>query len=147
MRPTVQTIKLASKKQFELIDITDKVKAVVASSGVSSGMVTVFAPHTTAAVRLNHKEPLLMQDIMKTLYRVAPVDINYSHDLFEIRSGGSAEERSNGHAHVKAFLLGSSETIPVEEGQMTIGPRQSIFFVELDGARERNVVVSVAGES
>ena len=142
----IEKLQVTSKKQFELIDITDKVKTIVEESGINDGLVAIFAPHTTASIRLNHNEPLLIQDIMKTLYRVAPVDINYSHDLFEIRSGVEANERSNGHAHVKAFFLGSSETIPLTAGKMILGPRQSIFFVELDGGRERKVVVSVSGE-
>ena len=142
----IEKLQVTSKKQFELIDITDKVKTIVEESGINDGLVAIFAPHTTASIRLNHNEPLLIQDIMKTLYRVAPVDINYSHDLFEIRSGTEANERSNGHAHVKAFFLGSSETIPLTAGKMILGPRQSIFFVELDGGRERKVVVSVSGE-
>ena len=80
-------------------------------------MAVVFCPHTTAAVRLNHFETLLMQDIMKTLYRLVPIDTNYSHDLFEVRQNVAPNERSNGHAHVKAFLLGSSETLIVENAR------------------------------
>jgi len=139
----IEKLKLKSQKQFELIDITEQVKSAVSKSGLKNGTVTVFTPHTTASVRLNHNEPLLLQDLMKMLYRLVPIDENYSHDLFEIRTGIKANERSNGHAHVKAFLLGSSETVPVENGQMLLGDRQSIFFVELDGAREREAVVSV----
>jgi secondary thiamine-phosphate synthase enzyme len=142
----IEKLKLKTQKQFELVDVTEKVKMVLASSGIASGTVTVFAPHTTAAVRINHNEPLLIQDIIKMIYRLVPVDQNYSHDLFEIRSGIEAGERSNGHAHVKAFLLGSSETIPVENKQMQLGNKQSIFFVELDGGRERQVMVAVSGE-
>jgi secondary thiamine-phosphate synthase enzyme len=146
MKSKHQRIQLTSKKQFEVIDITTKVEEVLKSSSVVNGMVVVFSPHTTAAIKLNHNEPLLLQDIMKMLYRTAPVDINYSHDLFEIRTGIDATERSNGHAHVKAFLLGSSETIPVENKVMVLGQKQSIFFVELDGGRDRNVIVEVTGE-
>lgn len=141
-----QKLILESKKQFELIDLTGKVGEVLNSSGITNGTVTVFSPHTTAAIKLNHNEPLLIQDIMKMLYRIVPVDINYSHDLFEIRTGIEAGERSNGHAHVKAFLLGSSETIPVADKKMMLGDRQSIFFVELDGGRMRDVVVQIVGE-
>lgn len=129
-----------------MIDVTAQVKAVLESSGVSSGIVSVFAPHTTAAIRINHNEPLLMQDIIKMIYRLVPVDIDYSHDLFETRLGVEPGERSNGHAHVKTFLLGSSETIPVLDKQMQLGPKQSIFLVELDGTREREIVVTALGE-
>lgn len=141
-----QKLFLTTKKQFEAIDITNEVKAVIVNSGVKEGNVLVFSPHTTASVRLNHNEPLLLQDLMKLLYRIAPVDLNYSHDLFEIRTIVDANERSNGHAHVKAFLLGSSETIPIAKGDLVKGEKQSIFFVELDGGRDRDVVIQVSGE-
>ena len=146
MQNTIQKIPLESKKQFEIIDITDRVKKIVADSGVLNGIALVFCPHTTAAVRLNHNEPLLMQDIMKTLYHLVPIDANYSHDLFEVRQNISANERSNGHAHVKAFLLGSSETLSIEGGSLMLGAKQSIFFVELDGGRTREVQVKILGE-
>lgn len=139
-------IPLETKKQFEIIDITQNVLAILKESGVVNGQILVFCPHTTASIRMNHAEPLLMQDIMKMMYRLAPVDINYAHDVFEIRENVSIGERSNGHAHVKAFLLGASETIPVENANAILGERQSVFFVELDGARKRDYVVQVMGE-
>ena len=138
-------IAVETKTQYEIVDITDEVKDLVKESGVLEGVAVVYAPHTTAAIRINHHEPLLIQDIMKMLYRLVPVDINYSHDFFEIRKQLKDDERSNGHAHVKAFLLGASETIPVVGGELVLGDRQSIFFVELDGGRERRAVVQVLG--
>ncbi len=141
-----RTIALETKKQFELVDITSLVQTAVVNSGIKDGCATIFSPHTTAAIRLNHNEPLLMQDIMKTLYRLVPLDISYSHDLFEVRQNVAPNERSNGHAHVKAFLLGSSESLIVEKGQLALGGKQSIFFVELDGGREREIKVKIIGE-
>lgn len=146
MKTYTATIGVDTKKQFELIDLTAKVTEVVKASGVQQGIVVIFNPHTTAAVRVNHNEPLLLQDIMKTLFRLVPVDISYSHDLFELRENPELGERSNGHAHVKAFLLGSSESLIVENAQLVLGPKQSIFLVELDGGRARNVRVQIVGE-
>ncbi len=146
MKTKLQKIFITTKKQFEVIDITEEVIEAVVNSKVNEGQVTVFAPHTTASIRLNHNEPLLIQDIMKMLYRIAPVDINYSHDIFEIRQNVDANERSNGHAHVKAFLLGSSETIPIQKGKIVKGEKQSIFLVEFDGGRDRTIVIQVMGE-
>lgn len=142
----VEKIKLKTQKQFELIDLTGKINSILGSSGINAGTVTVFSPHTTAAIRINHNEPLLAQDLFKMIYRLFPIDINYSHDLFENKLGIASEERSNGHAHVKAFMLGSSETIPVADKKMMLGGKQSIFFVELDGGRDREVVVQITGE-
>lgn len=136
-------ISITTKKQFELIDITEKVSSVVTESGCDSGIAVVYNPHTTAAIRINHNEPLLMQDVMKMLYRTIPIDINYSHDLFEMRQQVATNERSNGHAHVKAFLLGSSETIPINSGKLALGDKQSVFFVELDGGRSRDVHIYI----
>ena len=139
-------VDLRTDKQFQIINITDQIKAVIAESGVKNGQVLVFCPHTTAGLRLNHDEPLLHQDIMKMMYRLVPVDVNYAHDVFEIRENVSVGERSNGHAHVKSFLLGSSETIPIENSQLILGQRQSVFFVEMDGGRSRDYIVQVMGE-
>jgi secondary thiamine-phosphate synthase enzyme len=146
MQTYFKKIQLETKKQFEIIDITVQVQTAVLESKIKSGLALVFCPHTTAAVRLNHNEPLLMQDIMKMFYRLAPIDISYSHDLFEVRQNVAPNERSNGHAHVKAFLLGSSETLPVNNGAPALGSKQSVFFVEFDGGRSREVHVKIIGE-
>lgn len=137
---------IETQKQFEIVDITGHTHKAVLESGIQNGIALIYCPHTTAAVRINHNEPLLMQDFMKTLYRMVPIDQSYSHDLFEVRTNLAANERSNGHAHVKAFLLGSSESIPVEKSNLGLGAKQSVFFVELDGGRSREVHIKVIGE-
>lgn len=142
-----KTIEVTSSKQFELIDITDPVSAVVAESGVNLGMALIYNPHTTASIRLTHNEPMLVQDIMKMLYRAVPLEENYSHDLFEMRNEVEVNERSNGHAHVKSFLLGNSQTIPISSGKLALGSKQTLFFVECDGGRKRNFNVVIYGES
>lgn len=139
-------ISLETKKQFEIVDITGHIQKTVIDSKVKSGLLTVFCPHTTAAIRLNHNEPLLIQDIMKTLYKLVPIDVSYSHDLFEVRQTVTPNERSNGHAHVKTFILGSSETLIVEKGAAMLGGKQSVFFVEFDGGRPREIYLKIVGE-
>jgi secondary thiamine-phosphate synthase enzyme len=146
LKINTKRLSIQTTKQFEAVDITEAIKQVLTESGVKNGSVLIFSNHTTAAIRINHNEPLLLQDQMKMLYRLVPVDINYAHDVFEIRENVSVTERSNGHAHVKAFMLGSSETIPVSEGKLLLGNSQSIFFVELDGSRDRDYIVQVMGE-
>lgn len=146
MKTFSKTLTLETKKQFEMVDITTYVKTAAVESGVKEGLVTVFSPHTTAAIKINHNEPLLMQDFMKALYRLVPLDISYSHDLFEVRQNVAPNERSNGHAHVKTFFLGSSESLVLEKGELFLGPRQSIFFVETDGGRSRQLKIKIVGE-
>lgn len=146
MKQLFKKVALETKRQFELVDVTPMVETCVREAGIASGIALVYSPHTTAAIRLNHHEPLLAQDIMRSIYHLIPVDVNYSHDLFEMRQNAAPNERSNGHAHVKAFWHGSSETIPVEQSKLMLGEKQSIFFVEFDGGRPRDFWVKVIGE-
>lgn len=135
-----------TKTQIEFVDITDRVQEIVERSGVREGTVTIFSPHTTMSIAINHNEPLLLQDFMRILYKTVPVDDQYSHDLFELRRGSKSDGRSNGHSHCKAILLGASETILVGRAKLVLTELQSIFAVEFDGARKRDVIVQVMGE-
>lgn len=141
-----ERIEFETKTQIEFIDITDKVEDIVDRSGVREGQVVVFVPHTTMGVAINHNEPLLLQDFMRVLYKAVPVDDQYSHDLFELSRNSKSDGRSNGHAHCKQILLGSSETVFVERGKLVLTELQSVFAVEFDGSRKRDVIVQVMGE-
>lgn len=145
MRIHKQTIAVESTTQIDFLDITDRVRDIVKESGIRQGQVIVFVQHTTMSVGINHNEPLLMQDFMRMLYRLAPVDDHYSHDLFELKKERPSDGRSNGHSHCKALLMGSSETILIERGELLLSSLQSIFAIEFDGARKRDVVVQVMG--
>jgi secondary thiamine-phosphate synthase enzyme len=141
-----ERIDLESKAQIEFMDITNQVEEIVERSGIREGQALVYVPHTTMGVAINHNESMLLQDFMRVLYKIVPVDAQYSHDLFELRrQSGTADGRSNGHSHCKAILLGNSETIPVEKGKLILTERQNIFAVEFDGSRKRDVIVQVIG--
>lgn len=141
-----QKIEVSSKTQIEFIDITDKIEEVISKSGIREGQVLVYCPHTTASIVVNHNEPMLIQDFMTVLYRLAPVSDRYSHDLFELNKQSKSDGRSNGHSHCKAIILGSvSVVLPVEKGKMMITERQNIFIAEMDGARTREVIVQAMG--
>lgn len=140
-----QKIELKTTTQIEFIDITEKVEEVIEKSGVREGQVLVFTTHTTSSIVINQNESMLVQDFMRTLYRIAPVSDRYSHDLFELNRANSSDGRSNGHSHCKAILLGTSEVVPIEKGKMMISEKQSIFFVEMDGSRKRDFLVQVIG--
>lgn len=138
---------MESKNQIEFMDITDKIHEIIDNSGIREGQVVVFSSHTTMGVVINHNETMLMQDFMRVLYRIVPVEDHYSHDLFELRNSTvRSDGRSNGHSHAKAMLIGSSETIPIFKGKMMLGHRQSIFAVEFDGSRKRDITIQVIGE-
>jgi len=146
MKIVRKRIEFETSTQIEFVNITDRVEEIVANSGIREGQVTLFSPHTTMGVVINHAEPLLLQDFMRILYKLVPVDDQYSHDLFELRRGARSDGRSNGHSHCKALLLGSSETILVERGKLLLTALQTVFAVEFDGARKRDIIVQVMGE-
>jgi secondary thiamine-phosphate synthase enzyme len=141
-----QTIEKESKSQIEFVDITVEVAEVVTASKIQNGQVLVYSGHTTAGIAINENESLLLQDFQRLLYKLVPVDERYSHDLFELKRVTRSDGRSNGHSHCKNLLIGASEIVPVENGKMLLGGLQSIFLVEMDGARKRSIVVQVMGE-
>ena len=136
-----------TQKAPEFIDITDWVSQCVAQSKVSNGFAIVYSKHTTAAVKINENEPLLLEDMAKLLEQFSPREGKYSHNDFSIRTVNmTPDEAPNGHAHLQHLLLGTSETVPVIDGLMQFGRYQSIFFIELDHPRHREVLVQVVGE-
>ncbi len=141
-----ERIEFETKTQIEFVDITDRMEEILERSGIREGQAIVFVPHTTMGVAINHNEPMLLQDFMRVLYKAVPVDDQYSHDLFELSRNAKSDGRSNGHAHCKQILLGSSETVLVERGKLVLTELQSVFAVEFDGSRKRDVIVQVMGE-
>jgi secondary thiamine-phosphate synthase enzyme len=140
------SIKLETQKAPEFVDITDRVKELVAKSGVQNGFAIVFSRHTTAAVKINENEPLLLQDMEQFLERISPRNGSYRHNDFTVRTVNMTEEECpNGHAHCQNLLLSTSENIPILDGKLHLGRWQSIFLIELDHPRTREVVVQVLG--
>ncbi len=130
----------------EFIDITDDVRAVVERAGLADGFVVVFSRHTTAAIRINEHEPLLIDDMKAMLARFAPAGVYYRHNDLTIRTHNLTEDEDlNGHSHCQHLLMGASETVPCVDGELLLGRWQRIFLVELDCGREREVVVQVVG--
>ncbi len=126
--------------------ITDDICAVIADSGVEFGQATIFSTHTTAAVKINENEPLLLRDLARTLRQLAPAHADYEHNDFTRRTVNMNEDEcANGHSHCQHLFLGSSESIPVVDGRLVLGQWQRIFLVELDHPRNRRVLVNVIG--
>ncbi len=131
----------------EFIDITEKVIEFIKESGIRNGMALVYSMHTTAAVTIQENEPLLLQDMVNLLERFAPRYAHYRHNDFSVRTVHMHEDECpNGHSHCQHLVLGTSETIPVIDGSITLGQWQRIFIVELDAeAVGRKVLVQVMG--
>jgi len=138
------------------VDVTDSVRCAVRDAGVAgSGQVSVLPMHTSCAVTVNENEPRLADDIRQLLASIAPAGAAYLHDdiwLREAPPGHDPEEwRSNepvnADSHLRAMLLGASETLPLEHGDLALGTWQSVLLVELDGPNNRSVKLNVMGST
>jgi len=128
-----QTITLRTTKRREVLDITRQVTAVVAASKANEGVCTVFARHATAALIINENaDPGFRTDILSLLDKLIPEGV-WEHDKVD----------DNGAAHLASTLLGTSQVIPVKDGRLLLGTWQGIALVELDGPRQREIVVDV----
>jgi secondary thiamine-phosphate synthase enzyme len=134
-------------ESIEFVDITDDVAELVRDAGLREGVANVFSRHTTAAVCIQEAEPLLLEDLREFLERSAPAAAHYRHNDFRLRTVHMHDDESpNGHAHCLQLMLGTSESIPVADGQLLLGTWQRIFLVELDGPRAaREVIVQALG--
>jgi len=123
---------IRTRSQSELMDITPLVRDVVDKSEIENGVCYIFVPHTTAGITINENaDPSVRQDILIELDKLVPWQGNYTH------------LEGNAAAHIKASLVGSSETIPVENGELVLGTWQGVFFAEFDGPRRREVWVKI----
>ena len=139
MKVFQEEIRFKTKREADIVDISDDVRGVVERSGIRNGVAHVFAIGSTAAITTMEYEPGLKEDLPNALERIAPRDAEYKHHL---RWGDY-----NGHSHVRASILGPSLSVPVKDGDLVLGTWQQIIFVELDvRARNRRVMVTVMGE-
>lgn len=138
-------VHLRTERPTQFVDLTQLVAERVRRSRVRDGIVTVQSRHTTAAVVVNENEPLLLQDLQDALERWAPAAAAYRHNDLAARQAPAPDEKPNGHAHARALLLGTSVCLNVADGQLDLGPWQSVLLIELDGPRKRAVSVHVLG--
>ncbi|OSM00386.1 hypothetical protein MAIT1_00893 [Magnetofaba australis IT-1] len=125
-------MKIPTPKAQCFVDITDEVARVVAQSGVKEGVCHLFIPHTTAGVTLNENcDPDVQRDMLKILESVVPTHGDYRH------------AEGNSHSHVKASLMGASQTLIITEGRIVIGRWQGIYLAEFDGPRTRQTVIKI----
>ena len=140
-------IPIATERPTQFIDITDRLRELIAEAGIRFGFVNVQTLHTTTAIVVNEFEPLLHADFSTLLQRLAPCDAGYRHDDVIARTVNlTADERVNGHAHCRALILGASACLNVIDGRLLLGRWQRVFMVELDGPRTREISVLILGE-
>ena len=128
-----ETLRVKTRKSQEVVDITREVAEAVSRSRRDEGICTVFVRHATAAIVINENaDPGFRADVVTALDRLFPQGI-WEHDKVD----------DNGAAHLKAAILGPSETVPVQGGRLLLGTWQGIALVECDGPREREIVVDI----
>ena len=136
-----KSLRISSSSNFQIIDITSDIVAILnettKENKIDNGIVNIFTKHSTSSIRVNENEKGLLLDFEKALKDVIKEKDNYKHDYID----------NNAASHIRAFFLGSSETIPIVDGRLDLGTWQSIFFIELDGPRSnRTIDLTFIGE-
>jgi secondary thiamine-phosphate synthase enzyme len=129
----IQSEIVETSSRVQMVDVTERVQKLIRQSNVMDGLVIIHIPHTTAAITVNeHADPDVKHDILAKLDALIPhMENYYQHD------------EGNSDAHVKASLMGTSCTLPIENGKLVLGRWQGIFLCEFDGPRERRMNVKV----
>jgi secondary thiamine-phosphate synthase enzyme len=128
-----ETLRRPTRARREVVDLTAEVADVVRRAAVRDGTCTVFVRHATAAIVINENaDPGFRLDLLRALDTLFPEGV-WEHDKID----------DNGAAHLKAAILGPSETVPIRDGRLLLGTWQGIALVECDGPREREIVVDV----
>lgn len=128
----MQKLNIKSKKKNELIEITSEIKKLIESKDIKQGICTVFCPHTTAAITINEAfDPSVKTDIIYSMNKISPDYTEFRHT-----EGNSA-------AHIKSSLFGASLTLIINEGKLTLGEWQGVYFTEFDGPRTREVWIKI----
>lgn len=139
MAVITKTMRVTTKGELQMINITEDVSRVVQESKIKDGIATIFVPGSTAAITTIEYEPGLLKDFPDMLERIAPKNMNYEHEQMW--------HDGNGHSHVRASLVGPSLTVPFTNKHLALGTWQQIVLVELDTrGRDRSLVVQIIGE-
>ncbi len=126
--------RIRTARKREMIDLTARVAEIVSRADLAEGLCSVYTPHATAAIVINENDdPNVCVDVLDALDRLIPAGI-WRHDKVD----------GNAASHIQAAILGPGETIPVRAGKLLLGTWQAVMLVELDGPRDRRVVVTVA---
>ena len=135
-----ETIKVETKGNCDIVDITEQVSKAAAQSGINNGTITLFNVGSTAGITTTEYEPgLVNYDIAAAFEKIAPTNGRYEHE--------ETWHDDNGHSHVRASLLGPSLSVPVVDGRLTLGTWQQIILVDFDTrSRTRTVICQIIGE-
>ena len=137
MKAHTEYLTFKTSTRHALVNITDKVGAIVERSKVDDGFCLVSAMHITAGIWVNDEESGLKHDVMEWLENLAPARPEYRHH----QTG-----EDNADAHLKRTLVHHQVILPITEGRLDLGPWEQIFYAEFDGKRKKRVLVKIIGE-
>jgi secondary thiamine-phosphate synthase enzyme len=129
-----KSLTVFSSARYQLVDITSQIEKIVTETKTEEGICLVFAPHSTAAVILTENEEGLKNDWLRVLQKQVE-GLSFKHNQID----------DNADSHILAGILGQGKTIPIENSRLSRGTWQQIFLVELDGPRERKVIIKILG--
>ncbi|MFQ6676041.1 MAG: secondary thiamine-phosphate synthase enzyme YjbQ [Fidelibacterota bacterium] len=128
----MMSLSVSTRFRADFVDITSRVQQEVSASGVEEGMIVLYVPHTTCGITINESaDPAVAEDIKGQLATLVPQGAAYRH-----REG-------NADSHIKTSMVGSSETVFIEKGQLVLGTWQGIFLADFDGPRTRKVYLKI----
>jgi secondary thiamine-phosphate synthase enzyme len=131
----MDTLHVKTSKRIDFVDVTNDIESLVNNSGVESGILTVYVPHTTCGITINeHADPDVVRDIHYQLEKIVPYQKGYQH------------LEGNADSHIKTALVGSSEQIIIENGTLILGTWQGIFLCDFDGPRTRKIHVKITAD-
>ena len=134
---------LQTSGSFSCHDISAELQALVDTSGLGDGLLVAAGQHTTTALVVNENEQRLLADIERFFLQLVPADRPWLHNDLHLRPDIPPDEPRNAHSHLIALLLGNHLTLPVVEGRLGLGRYQAVLLVELDGPRQREVLVQL----
>ena len=139
-----EIIEIETGTGIGIYNITPEIEKLLARTGIKNGQVLVFSRHTTTALAINENEERLLADTKAYLRKLAPDSEKYLHNDLHLRDV-PPDEPMNAHSHLTAMTLSTSEVIPIMEGKLALGTWQSVLFFDLDGPRQRTVMIQLSG--
>lgn len=146
MNIITKVLNLETKKESQIIKITDKIKEIFNQSKIKEGFINIFSRHTTLAIKINEYEELLLKDFDHLMKEIAKENAEYSHDKLDLRKNCPANEPKNAKGHLRCFLMETSQIIPILNSEMQLGRFQDVFAVETSGPRKREIIIQICGE-
>jgi secondary thiamine-phosphate synthase enzyme len=131
----MQTLQIKTDRRTQFVDITTQVQSLLAKSSISNGVLHLYVPHTTAAISINeHADPDVASDVEAAFDRLIPNRGLYKHS------------EGNSDSHIKAILVGNTQTVFIADGNLLLGRWQGIFFCEFDGPRDRKLHIKIIAD-